>query len=95
MCGSLKFINKIKEYTEKLEFDGNCVLSIIYPTHENKDYCTKEQAELLILLHKQKIDMSDAIFVVNVDNYIGNSTRSEIEYAKMQGKEILYLENPN
>ena len=36
--------------------------------------------------------MSDAIFVVNVGGYIGSSTKSEIEYAKKQNKEIIYLE---
>ena len=43
-------------------------------------------------IHKQKIDMADAIFVVNVGGYIGESTWSEIEYAKKQGKKIFYWE---
>ena len=43
-------------------------------------------------MHKEKIKISDAIFVVNVNGYIGESTKSEIEYAKSQNKEILYLE---
>ena len=42
-------------------------------------------------IHKIKIDIADGIYVVNVDGYIGSSTRSEIEYAKKNGKEILYL----
>ena len=41
-------------------------------------------------LNKEKIKLSDAILVVNVNGYIGNSTRSEIEYAKSLNKEILY-----
>ena len=44
-------------------------------------------------LHKKKIDMSDEIFVINVDNYIGESTKSEIEYAKMHNKVVKYLNN--
>lgn len=43
-------------------------------------------------MHKRKIDMADSIFVINVDGYIGDSTRSEIEYAKNNGKEVRYLE---
>ena len=43
-------------------------------------------------MHKRKIDMADAIFIINVGGYIGSSTRSEIEYAKAYGKEVLYLE---
>ena len=49
--------------------------------------------EMLDDIHKRKIDMADEIFVINVDGYIGESTRSEIEYAKQNGKVINYLEN--
>ena len=42
-------------------------------------------------LHKRKIDLADEILVLDVDGYIGDSTRSEIEYAKTHGKSILYL----
>ena len=44
-------------------------------------------------MHKRKIDMADEIFVINVDGYIGESTKSEIEYAKRTGKKVNYLEN--
>ena len=44
-------------------------------------------------MHKQKIDMSDEIYVINVGKYIGESTKNEIEYAKEKGKRISYLEN--
>ena len=91
MCGSLKFKDEIIKQSEKLELDGNCVLSIIYSTLQNS--YTDEQMELLGRLHKQKIDMSDAIYVVNVNGYIGNSTKNEIEYARKKGKEIMYLES--
>lgn len=92
MCGSLKFKETFIEYAEKLELEGNCVLTPVYPTHEDKDYYTWEQANILDKMHKQRIDMSDSIFVVNVGGYIGNSTKNEIEYAKEHNKEILYLE---
>ena len=49
--------------------------------------------EMLDDIHKRKIDMSDEIFVINVDGYIGESTRSEIEYAAAHGKSIRYLES--
>ena len=40
--------------------------------------------------HFKRIELSDAILVINVNNYIGNSTNLEIEYAKKLGKEIAY-----
>ena len=49
--------------------------------------------EMLDDMHKRKIDMADEIFVINVDGYIGESTRSETEYAKAHGKKIRYLED--
>ena len=45
-------------------------------------------------LHKRKIDMADAIYVINKDGYIGRSTLSEIKYAKAAGKEVMYMEEP-
>ena len=45
-------------------------------------------------LHKRKIDIADEIFIVNIDGYIGESTRSEINYAEKKGIPINYLE-PN
>lgn len=91
MCGSLKFEDELKYHSERLELEGNCVLSVIYPT-KDKNFFTLEQWKLLEATHKKKIDLSDAIFVVNKDGYIGSSVRGEIEYAKANGKEILYLE---
>lgn len=44
-------------------------------------------------IHKQKIDVSDEIYVLNVGGYIGESTKTEIEYAKVKGKKISYLES--
>lgn len=92
VCGSLKFKEEIMKQSERLEFEGNCVLSVVYPTREDMSSYTEEQYELFGKMHKQRIAMSDAIFVVNVGGYIGESTRSEIEYAKKLNKEVLYLE---
>lgn len=44
-------------------------------------------------LHFRKIDMADEVFVINVDGYIGESTRREIEYAEKMGKPVRFLEN--
>ena len=53
---------------------------------------TKGTKEMLDDMHKRKIDMADEIFVINVGGYIGDSTRSEIEYAQTTGKPVRYLE---
>ena len=38
--------------------------------------------------------MSDAIFVVNVDKYVGPSTFSNIDWAVRNKKEVYFLVNP-
>lgn len=92
ICGSLKFKNEILAISEKLELAGNAVIAPIYPTNEDKDAYTEEEVEILDKMHKEKIKISDAIYVVNVNGYIGSSTKSEIEFAQKLGKEIIYLE---
>lgn len=92
LCGSLKLKNEMMKVAEQLALEGNCVITPVYPTEENYSR-TDEQIENLKNAHFKKIDLSDAIYVVNVNGYIGESTKLEIEYAKSNNKEILYLEN--
>jgi glucose-6-phosphate-specific signal transduction histidine kinase len=89
LCGSLKFKKEMMEIAEKMALDGNCVLTPVYPVLENYKR-TDRQLELLKEAHFKKIELSDSILVVNINNYIGNSTNLEIEYAKKLGKEIIY-----
>ncbi len=90
ICGSLKFKNDMMKIAEKLELQGNCMITPIYPTNPDKDAYTEKEADMLDKMHKEKIKLADAILVVNIDNYIGNSTKKEIEYAKSLNKEIIY-----
>ena len=92
ICGSLKFIEEMKFYTEKLALENNCVLSVFYPM-KNKECYTSEEIDILGKGHYKKIDLSDAIFVINKNGYIGEAVKKEIEYAKNKNKEIIYLEN--
>lgn len=48
--------------------------------------------DVLIKLHREKIDLADNVHVMNVDGYIGNRTYEEIGYATTKGKYITYLE---
>lgn len=90
VCGSLRFMKEIMEITERMDLQGNCMLSMIYPARSNKEDYTDEEITMLNKMHRERIKLSDAILVVNVDNYIGSSTKSEIEFAKSLNKEIIY-----
>lgn len=87
----MRFYNEMMDITEKLELEGNCMLTPIYnPNRPNKDSYTEEEGKMLDKAHKERIKISDAILVVDVDGYIGTSTKSEIEFATSLNKEIMY-----
>ncbi|MBR3888550.1 MAG: hypothetical protein IKJ32_05575 [Clostridia bacterium] len=90
VCGSMKYKKEMMEITEKMALEGNCVITPIYLTRPSKEDYTTENFATLAKVHYEKIKNSDAILVVNVDNYIGESTSKEIEYARSLNKEILY-----
>ena len=91
VCGSLRFYKEMMNITEKMELQGNCMLVPIYnPNKPNKDAYTEKEKLVLDEMHKERIKLADAILVVNVDGYIGSSTKSEIQYAESLHKEILY-----
>ena len=89
LCGSLKFQKEMMIIAEKKALKGDCILTPVYPIIENIGR-TEDQLIKLKDAHFKKIELSDAILVVNVNNYIGTSTNLEIEYAKKLGKEIIY-----
>lgn len=66
------------------------LVPIYNPSKTSKDDFTEEEALMLDKMHKERIKLSDAILVVNVNDYIGSSTKSEIEFAKSLNKEIMY-----
>ena len=91
ICGSMRYAKEMKKIAEELELEkGYAVIQCVYnvdgKTYEGLDASTLDR------IHRKKIDISDAIYVVNIDGYIGNSTKNEIEYAKKNNKEIIYHE---
>ena len=100
LCGSTRFKNEFMETQKKLTLAGNIVISVGLFGHSGDNEVWEGMSEdtltetkiMLDDMHKRKIDMADEIFVINVGGYIGESTKSEIEYAKATGKKVNYLE---
>lgn len=93
LCGSTKFKEEFLQVQKELTLAGNIVISVGLFGHSGDNEVWNEGTkEMLDDMHKRKIDMADEIFVINVNGYIGESTRSEIEYAKKNCKIINYLE---
>ena len=93
LCGSIKFKDEFMKIQEKLILDGNIVFTPNFFNNVRKEDIDEKMKKVLDEMHKQKIDMSDEIYVINLGGYIGESTKAEIEYAKEKGKKISYLES--
>lgn len=89
ICGSMKFENEMQRIAFLLETKYNMsVLQCVY----NMDHLEISEEEQLSLekAHFRKIELSDAIYVVDIHGYIGNQVSKEIAYAKSNGKEIIF-----
>lgn len=89
ICGSMKFKDTMIKIAKELEIKNKYI--VIQCVYSNEKF-NKEEQRILADLHYKKIKISDAIYVINVDGYIGSSTYKEIEYAKKLNKEVIYLE---
>lgn len=93
LCGSTKFKDTFIEQQKRLTLEGNIVISVGLFGHSGDNEVWSGDIKLMLdEMHKRKIDMADEIFVINKDGYIGESTRSEINYAQATGKSVRYLE---
>ena len=92
LCGSTRFKDEFLAVQRDLTLQGHIVLSVGLFGHADNEDLTLEEKIRLDNLHKEKINMSDAIFVINKDGYIGESTYSEIDWANRMKKQIFFLE---
>jgi hypothetical protein len=104
LCGSSRFPQAFHLVNAHLSLQGHVVISLGLFGHADEpvgaqfltsdgDETTAEKVAL-DQLHFRKIDLSDAIFVVNVGGYIGSSTKREIAYAESRGKAVEWLFPP-
>ena len=93
LCGSTRFKADFIVANFRETMRGKIVLTVGWFSHADAEAYTPTPAEKAALdeLHKRKIDLSDEVLVINRDGYIGESTRSEIEYAKSRRIPIRYM----
>ena len=99
LCGSTRFYDQFQQASYDRTMAGEIVLSVGFYPHAKAEHGHGEgvghdstQKAALDELHKRKIDLADYVLVLNVGGYIGESTRSEIEYAQETGRPVEYLE---
>lgn len=92
ICGSMRYIPEMLMEYYRLSLEGHLVYLPVIRTNTNEDSKISETLkEQLQQLHFKKILLSDFIFVVNPDGYIGEGTLAEIEYAKRYKIPVKYL----
>lgn len=95
LCGSTRFSEAYQEMNLRETLAGNIVLSIGINTKSDDDLIKagwKIDKGALDTLHLHKIDLADEVLILNVEGYIGESTRREVEYAQLKNKRIRWLE---
>jgi hypothetical protein len=94
LCGSTRFSEAFQDNNLYETLKGNIVLSIGCNTKSDDDLVKAGIAinkEALDTLHLWKILIADEVLVLDVNDYTGESTKREIEYAQMLGKTVRYL----
>jgi len=95
LCGSVRFKDDFEKWNSRYTLEGYIVLAPGCFDHawlhrpENNGELKKDGLDEL---HRDKIAMSDVVFVINKDGYIGKSTRAEIDFAHKIGKVVLCSE---
>lgn len=95
LCGSTKFKDEFDKQAKALSFIGHVILRPESYNHAEGTHLSDKMFQQFVEMHMQKIDMSDSIFVINVDGYIGESTYNEIMHAADIGIEIGFLCKPS
>ncbi len=93
LCGSSKYVDVMAAIGWFLERDEGAIaiglhlMPIWYTKGKIPNHLAEHEgvAEQMDKLHLCKIDLSDEIFVVNRNDYIGESTKKEINHAESKG----------
>ena len=91
LCGSTRFKDAFNAANLALTLAGYIVLSVGSFTQSDAELkLNDDKKKELDVLHKRKIDLCDAVLVLNVNGYVGSSTKSEIDYAHNTGRPLAY-----
>ena len=97
LCGSTRFVATFHEANLRETLAWRVILSIGCDTKSDADLLvagafTWEDKARLDELHLWKIALCDEILVLNVGDYIGESTRREVAYARSLCKRVRWWE---
>ena len=89
LCGSTRFADHFARLTKELSLRGHVVYTIAM-AKEDGEGMTAEQKLVLDAVHMGKIANSDIVHFINIDGYMGESTRREYYFARVMGKQVSF-----
>jgi hypothetical protein len=99
LCGSTRFWKQFQEASLRRTLAGEIVLSVgaaVASDEEHFGHLPEDEKidikRRLDALHMRKIELADEVLVLNLDGYVGESTRAEIFYARSLGVPVTFLE---
>ena len=99
LCGSTRFWRTFQQAGLGETMAGRIVLSIGAASGTDDGHfgnLPREEYDrikaMLDALHLRKIDLCDEILVLNCSDYVGESTRRELLYARSIGRKVRWLE---
>lgn len=95
LSGSTRFKPAFEYIRAKMTLSGNIVLGpeVFAGSKVHDDALATDDGKVdLDVLQMRKIDLADAVFVVNPGNVLEGTTKAEIAYALAEGKPVYYHE---
>lgn len=97
ICGSMRFEEDMRAAAVTESLAGRIVvMPNVNMKHPDDRWADPANAELikadLDVMHRDKIRLADEVLVVTRDGYIGDSTRSEIGFARSIGCPVRYVD---
>lgn len=99
LCGSTRFWRQFQRSSLSETMAGRIVLSIGAATGTDDEHfgnLPRQEYDriktMLDTLHLRKIDICDEVLILNVGDYVGESTMRELGYARAAGKGVRWLE---
>lgn len=94
LCGSARFEPYWHEANKQLGLAGHICFSLMtFPSIEGShEWYSAEQKQMLDLAHLSKIQASDGVVMLNIEDYLGESSTRELIWARMQKKKVFWTE---
>jgi nucleoside 2-deoxyribosyltransferase len=90
ICGSMRFYDRMVKVAE-IYTAAEAVVLMPFVAVDPEAQASDHKA-MLDRMHRQKIDMADLVIIVTdpETQYVGDSTRAEIEYAESKGIPVVW-----